>query len=101
MDESEPQFPEKTSTTAEKFKEPATERECDVAVAVNLYHTSSSASPEQPGILCVAPEVVPTTGELHTEFEVSDVADEQSSDCAKDVAKIQHDKIREDIYFIL
>jgi hypothetical protein len=52
-----------------------------VAVAVNLYQTSSSAVPTQPVIVCVAPMDVPLVGLLQLAVTVKLVAAEQPSDC--------------------
>jgi hypothetical protein len=53
-----------------------------VAVAVKVYHTSSSAVPTQPAMVCVAPAVVPETGlEQLTVIGIA-VAAEQPSLCA-------------------
>lgn len=61
------QAPLRTSTTASNSSEPSTRTVSAAAVAVNLYHTSSSASPvkvlhEIAARLFVAPDVVPGTG---------------------------------------
>ena len=49
------QGPEKTCKTASKPAEPVTVTEWLVLVATNLYQTSSSAVPTQPGMFCVSP----------------------------------------------
>ena len=57
---------------------------CDEEVATNLYHTSSSAVPEQPGKLCVAPAEDPEIW-VHTVDDSKAVAVEQSSDWAIEI----------------
>ena len=61
-DVKEPQFPLNNSTTALNEYTGLTKILWVDFTAVNLYHTSSSASPTVPGILSVAFNVVPVTG---------------------------------------
>jgi hypothetical protein len=71
--------PEKSCTTGSKVADGITVTWWLVAVATNLYHTSSSAFPTQPEMPAVAPAVVPETG-VQPAVTLSVVAEEQLSD---------------------
>ena len=60
------QVPVKNSRTALKLKEPVTLIVCVLAVAINLYQTSSFALPVQPANDWVALASVPDVGEQAT-----------------------------------
>ena len=84
----EEQVPENTSKTASNDAEPITDKECEVAVATNLYQPSSSALPTQPAIFCVKPAVDPETGEQPA-VTAKEIAPEQLSDWANEFEKQQ------------